>query len=88
VSAGSLSIQPFEGSPVWPSAVMGFECYSVGWARRKDTLPIGLGAGNERRIGGNAQEVVLVNVAESADGDTSSGRLGVREIFVLRKIDS
>jgi hypothetical protein len=88
VSAGSLSIQPFEGSPVWPSAVMDFECYLVGWARRKDTLPTGLGAGNECRIGGNTQEFVRVNVAESAHGDTSSGRLGGHEIFGLRKIDS
>ena len=88
MSAGSLSIQPFEGSPVWPSSVMGFECYPVGWARRKDTLPMGLEGGNACRIGGNTQEFVRVNVAESAHGDTSSGRLGGRETFGLRKIDS
>jgi hypothetical protein len=49
---------------------------------------MGLGAGNECRIGENAQEFVRVNVAESADGDTSSGRLGGREIFGLKKIGS
>lgn len=88
MSAGSLSIQPFEGSPVWPFGVMGFECCPVGSARRKGTLPMGLGAGNECRIGGNTQEFVRVNVAESARGHTSGDRPGAYKKFGLRKIDS
>ena len=39
-------------------------------------------------LGGNAQELVRMNVAESAHGDTSSGQFGGHKEFGLRKIDS
>jgi len=67
---------------------MGFECYPVGWERRKDTLPMGWGLETNIELGEKAQEFVRVNVAESAHGDTSSVLLGGREIFGLKKIDS
>ena len=88
MSAGSLSIQPFEGSPVWPSVVMGFECYQPDERGGRTSCRWGWRREMNDALDEKIQGFAWGSIAESALGHTSGDRPGAYKEFELRKIDS